>query len=176
VGLKDDRREDLDPVCDELAVARRAQLARLGVGAQPPRSLAGDQGRLAVARPGSHRHERLGDPPRDELVVASGVRSLVHTHGSLAALAGVVPSLLARQELGEAMRSVAVGRDAAVELATVVRLAVVAVEAHPRPRMLGVRAGRSCLAPRPPWRRHVGDEAKGRAGQNAQLEATGGRV
>jgi hypothetical protein len=76
--------------------------------------------------------------------MAGRVRPLVEVHRALTRLAGVVPGLLARQKLGEAVRPIAVCGQAAVELATVARLAVMAVEAHPRAAMLGTRA--SCPA------------------------------
>src|SRR5215207_2882572 len=91
-----------------------------------------------------------------------------------AGLAGVMPRLLPRQQLREAMRPIAVSRQTAVELATVARLAVLAVEAGPRPRMLRARAGRLRLAPPLPRRRHPSDDATAEPRQNAQLEATGG--
>jgi hypothetical protein len=106
VRLEDDRGKELDPVSDELAVARRARLARLRVGAQPPRPLARQKRRLALAHSGSDRDQRLGDRPRHELVVPRGVGPLVQTHRPLAGLAGVVPGLLARQQLREAMRPI----------------------------------------------------------------------
>jgi hypothetical protein len=154
VGLEDDRREGLDPVPHELAVAGHARLAGLGVGPQSPRPLPRHQRRPAVARPGSGGLKRLRDPPRDELVAASGARPLVQAHRPLAGLAPVMPGLLAWQQLGEAMRPLAVGRNAAVELATVARLAVLAVEAHPRAGVLGARARRPRFAPCPSPRRH----------------------
>jgi hypothetical protein len=174
VRLEDDRGKELDPVSDELAVARRARLARLRVGAQPPRPLARQKRRLALAHSGSDRDQRLGDRPRHELVVPRGVGPLVQTHRPLAGLAGVVPGLLARQPLREAMRPIPVRGQAAVELAPVVRPAVVTVEAHPRA---------SVLRARPPALLHVfpvvatlgSDAATAGAGQSAQLDATGGR-
>ena len=154
MGLEDDRREDLDPVGDQLAVTRHARLARLRVGTQPPRPLARHKRRLAVGRPGADRDQRLGDPPGHELVAASCVRSLVEVDRALAGLAGVVPRLLARKPLGEPMRPVPVCGHAAVELATVPRLAVVAVKAHARAGVLwpGTRGPRP--APPLPARRH----------------------
>ena len=47
-----------------------------------------------------------------------------------------MPRLLARQLLGEAMRRVAVRRDAAVALTPMIGLAVLAIEAHMRPGVL----------------------------------------
>ena len=174
MGLEHDRREDLDPVGHQLAVARHAQLARLGVGAQPPRSLARHQPRLAVGLASSHRLKRLCDPAGDKLVPASGVRPLVQMHRPLARLASVAPGLLSVQQLSEAMSPIAVGRHAAVELRTVPRLSVVAVEADPRTRVLRARAARPRLAPPLSDRRHPSGDAMCEAGQIAQLEATGG--
>ena len=97
MGLEDDRRENFDPVSDQLAVTRQARLARLRVGAQPLRPLARHQRRLAIGVAGSHRLKRLRDPPGHELVVAGGMRALVQIDRPLTRLAGVVPRLLARQ-------------------------------------------------------------------------------
>jgi len=57
VPLENDRREELDPVRDELAVRREPRVARVGVGAQPPRALASDA-RRALPRPSNF------SPPR----------------------------------------------------------------------------------------------------------------
>jgi hypothetical protein len=162
MGLEHDRCEDLDPVGHQLAVTRHARLAGLGISAQAPRSLALHQRRLAMGRPNPHRHH-LGDPSRDELVVARGVRPLVQPHRALAGLAGVVPRLLAGKQLGEAMRWIAIRGHAAVELAAVARLAVVAIEADPRPHTLRSRTHGHCLTPRLARRRHLGDQARPRA-------------
>ena len=172
--FEDDGGEHLDPVGHQLAVAGGARLAGLGVGAQPIGSLARHQARLAVGRSGSDRLQRLGDPAGDELVVAGRVRSLVWVHRPLAALAGVMPSLRPGQQLGEAVRALAVGGNAAVELAAVTALAVAAVEAHPRACMLSARTSHPSFAPRLPHRRHLGPDATVEARQNTQLEATGG--
>jgi hypothetical protein len=174
VRLEDDRGKELDPVSDELAVARRARLARLRVGAQPPRPLARQKRRLALAHSGSDRDQRLGDRPRHELVVPRRVGPRVQTHRPLAGLAGVVPGLLARQQLGEAMRPIPVRGQAAVELAPVARPAVVTVEAHARASVLRARTGRPRLLHVFPLVGTLGNhEARAGAGQNAQLDATG---
>lgn len=78
-------------------MTRRARRASVAVGGQPARPLARDQRRRAVARTGANGLERLGDPPRHELVVASGVWPLVQMHRPLTGLASVAPCLLARQ-------------------------------------------------------------------------------
>src|SRR5215207_11154154 len=169
-----DRRKDLDPVSDQLAVAGHARPPGFGIGPQPSRSLARHQPRLAVGRAGSHRLKRFRNPPCDELVAASGVWSLVEVHRPLAGLASVVPGLLPGHQLGEAMRPVAVGRHAAVELATVAGLAVVAVEADPRTRMLGAWAGRLRHAPRLPPRRHPVRRSYGRGRTECSVRSDGG--
>jgi mutator family transposase len=66
----------------------------------------------------------------------------------LAGLTRVVPSLLARQHLGEAMRPLTVSWRAPIQLATEPRLAIPPVEPHPRPGMLGPRAYRLRRTPR----------------------------
>jgi hypothetical protein len=101
--LKDDRREQLDPVGEELSVVGLAQLAGLGVEAKAPGAIAGNTGGVYVGGAGVHRMKRLGDPASDELVVARRLRALAPLHVSLAVLAGVVPGLLPRQQLGEHM-------------------------------------------------------------------------
>jgi hypothetical protein len=74
--FKDNRGKDLGPVGDQLTVAGGAPLAGLGIGAHPVGSLARHQPRLAIAGRGPDRLKRLGDPTSDELIVASGVRTL----------------------------------------------------------------------------------------------------
>ena len=76
MGLEDDRREDLHPVGDELAVSGLAQLAGLAVKAEAPGPIAGDAGGAACSCAGAHRLQRLGDPSGDELVVARRLRAL----------------------------------------------------------------------------------------------------
>ena len=116
MGLEHDRREDLHPVGDELAVPRHPRLAALRVSRQPPRPLGCHQCRLAIARSCAHRDERLGDPARHEPVVARGMRALEKAHRALADPASVMPGLLARQRLREAVRPVAVRGQAAIAL------------------------------------------------------------
>jgi hypothetical protein len=138
------------PVGHQLAVTRHARLAGLGVGAHSSRLLARHHRRLAVGRPRPHRHQRLGDPSGHELVAAGGVRPLIQVHGALASLAVVVPGLLAGKQLGKAMRPIAAAGHTAVELAAMTRLAVMAIEADPRPNMIRSRTHGPRLTPRSP--------------------------
>ena len=154
VGLEDDRREDLDAVHHQRPVPREAQLARLRIDPQSLGALAGHKRRLAIAGTDADHLQRLGDPARDELVLARRVRPFVEADVALAELAVVGPRFLARQGLGEAVRRIAAGGDAAVALAAVPRRAAAAVEANPRSRMLRPRAGRLGLAPALALRRH----------------------
>jgi hypothetical protein len=59
------------------------------------------------------------------------VRTLVRADVALARLAGVRPGLLARQNLREPVRAIAVDRDAPIALPAVLRRTVMAVEPHP---------------------------------------------
>jgi hypothetical protein len=71
-------------------------------------------------------------------------------------------------------RAIPVPGQAAVELAPVVRPAVVTVEAHPRASVLRARTGRPRLLHVFPLVGTLGNhEARAGAGQNAQLDATG---
>ena len=136
---EDDRREQLDPVGDELAVVGLADLAGLGVVAEAMGSVAGDPGCPHVGGAGADRLQGFGNCARNELVVAGSLRPLAPGDLSLAVLAGAMPGLLARQELGEHVRF-GVLRQAPITLAAVTGLAVGAVELDPRSGVLGVRA------------------------------------
>ena len=67
-------------------MSREAQLAGVRVGAQAPRALASDERGLAVGQASADGAQRAGDAPRDELVLARGVRTL-QMHRALAVLA-----------------------------------------------------------------------------------------
>jgi len=71
VRLKDDGREQLDPVHHELAVSRQAQLPGLGIRPQPSCPLTRDERCLTIGRPGTDRHQRARDPTRDESYAAT---------------------------------------------------------------------------------------------------------
>jgi hypothetical protein len=83
----------------------------------------------------------LGDPARDELIVARRVRTLIQADITLAGLTRVVPGLLARQKLGEAVRAIAVRGDAPVALPAMLRRTVTAVELVARERAKRLPAG-----------------------------------
>jgi len=89
--LEHDRGEHLDPVHHQQPMAREARLPGPGVDPQPPCPLAGHRRRIAVGRARADRHQRLGDPARDELVLARRMRPLVEVDVALAQLAGVLP-------------------------------------------------------------------------------------
>ncbi len=131
VGLEDDRREDLDPIGEQLTVIGLAQLARLSVDAEAPGSIAGHARGAHVAGAAAHRLQRLGDPPRYELVVTRRLGAVAPLEGSLAVLAGAVPRLLPRQEFGEHVRLSARARRALVALPPVARRSIGAVELDP---------------------------------------------
>ncbi len=139
MGLEDDRGEDLYPVHHQRPMARPADLSGLRISAHALRALARDERRRAIRRAGTDSLQRTRDPARDELVMARRVRALMHTHGALARFARARPGLLARQQLGEAMRRVTVRRDALVALALMAGRAVTAVEANSRTRVPGPR-------------------------------------
>lgn len=135
-------------------MAREAQLAGPRVDPQPPRPLARDPGRLSIRRARPDRHQRLGNPARDELILARCVRALVELDVPLAKVARILPGLLTRQHLREAMRTVPVGRDALVVLTAMPRRAVLTIEANARPNVLWPRTDRLRFAPALTTRRH----------------------
>src|SRR5258708_7625831 len=141
VALKDDRGEDLDPVHHKRPVARPADLARQGIATHPLRALARNERRLSVRRAGADRLQRACDSARDELILAGRVGTLMTADRPLAQIARAGPRLLARQQLREAVRAIAVGGDALVALPTMARLAVVAVKPHSRACVLGPGTG-----------------------------------
>ena len=152
--LEHDRREHLHPIHHQRPMAREAQLTGLRVDPQPPRPLARHPRRSSVRRAGADCHQRPGHPARDELILARCMRPLVELDVPLADLARVLPRLLTRQHLREAMRTIPVGRHALVVLAAMPRCAVLAIEANARPYVLGPRTGRLRFAPTLASRRH----------------------
>jgi hypothetical protein len=77
VRLEDHRRKDLNPVGHQLAVRSHARLPGCGGSARKRRARSrATNSRLAVVRPSAYRLKRLRDPTRDELIVASRMRSL----------------------------------------------------------------------------------------------------
>ena len=108
-----------DPIHHQRPVPREAQLsgARVGIVAAAPARAPPPPPR-GRSNPPPTADQRLSDPARDELILPRRMRPLVELDVTLAHLARVVPRLLARQHLGEAMRTVAVGRDALVVLPT----------------------------------------------------------
>jgi hypothetical protein len=136
VGLEDNRREQLDPVADELAVAGLAQLAGFGVDPKAPGTIPGHAGGAHVGGAGAHRVKRLGDPASDELEVARRLRALPPFDRPLAVLAAVAPRLLPRQQLGEHVGPAAATRRALVALAPMAALAIAAIQLDPRSRVL----------------------------------------
>lgn len=152
--LGDDRREQLDPVGDELAVSGLAQLAGLGVEAKAPGAVAGDAGCLHVGGSSADGCERLRDPAGDELVVARRLRSLATLNPTLAVLARAMPGLLPRQQLGEDVRLAALRR-ALLALTPMAGPSVAAVQLDLRSpllrsRTLHPRCADPRHAPRPP--------------------------
>jgi hypothetical protein len=87
MGPEDDRREQLDPVGDELAVVGLAHLAGHGIEAKAAGAVARDAGRLHVSRAGADGAKRLGDPTGHELVVASCLRTLTALDPTFAVIA-----------------------------------------------------------------------------------------
>jgi hypothetical protein len=132
VRCKDDGREPLDPVGDELAVGGHADLAGRRVAAEAPGPLTGDSRGLHVRVAGTNRLQRFSDPAGDELVVARDLRALVSSYLALALLAGAAPRLLPGQQLGEHVRLAALRR-APVALPAVAQLAAGAVELDREP-------------------------------------------
>ena len=137
--------EHLDPIHHQRPMPREAQLPGLCVGAQPPRPLARDAGRLPVGRAGPDRDQRLGDPSRDELILPRRVRPLVEVDVPLAQLARILPRLLTRQHLREAMRTITVDRDPLVVLTTMPLGAVLTIEPDPDPACSGLGQTASAL-------------------------------
>jgi hypothetical protein len=155
--LEHDRREQLDPVGHELAVARFAQLAHVAVDRRPRRSLPRRQSGALVGRACADLNERAGDAARHKLVLASRLRTLTASDLALARLAALAPCLLARKKLGKDVRPTAVHEEAPIALASMPRAPVGRVQVHPRARVL--RPRRRCLRcaslrrPAPPsWR------------------------
>jgi hypothetical protein len=102
--LEQRRREQLDPVGDELALGGLAHLAGLGIETEAPGPSSGNTRGPHVAVPSADGSQRLGDPTSDELVVARSLRTFAPLDPSLAVLTGPVPGLLTRQKLGEHVR------------------------------------------------------------------------
>jgi hypothetical protein len=169
VGLEHHRREHLDPVHHQRPMPGEPQSAGPRVDPQPLRSLSCHERRIAIRRATPDHLQRLSDPPRDELILARRVRTLMEVDRALARLTGVVPGLLTRQHLGEAMRTIAVGGHALVALPAMLRRTVMAVEPHPRPRVLRPRAHGLGLAPALAQRRHVRREDSHRIGRLTHL-------
>jgi hypothetical protein len=97
------------------------------------------QRRLAIGRAGTEGYQRLRDPAGNELILLRRVRPLVEGDTALAPLARVRPRLLPWQNFGEAMWTIAIGREALVVLPPMPSRAVVAIEPHPRPTVLRPR-------------------------------------
>lgn len=105
VRLESDRREELDPVGDELA-----HLAALGVDAKAPGAIAGDAGGLDVGGAGTDCSKGLRDSAGDELVVTGRLRSIAALDLAFAVIAGAVLGLLTGHHLGEDVRLCPPGR------------------------------------------------------------------
>jgi len=131
VGIEDDRRKDLHPIGEKLAVIGLAQLAGLDVDAKASGPITGHARGAHVAAAGTHRLQRLGDSPGHELVVARRLRALASLKPSLTVLAGAMPRLLPWQELREHVRLSAPARRALVALSAMTQLAVGAVQSDP---------------------------------------------
>src|SRR5664280_1408146 len=144
MSLEDHRREHLNPVRDKLAMIR----GRGGVS-HPIGTLARHARGTHVACSSADRLQRASDATRDELIVACSLRPIAARDRPLADLTAGVPALLTRQHTAEDMRVVAVGRKAAITLATMTGGAIGAVELDPRARMARSRARRLRLAPAP---------------------------
>ena len=98
--------------------------------------------------------------------MAGSVGTLVPANRAPAHLAGVLPRLLTRQQLGQAARPIAVARHAAVQMATMPGLAVVTVEVHTRAGVLRSRTRPLGAAPPLPSRAiKPGPEPTVRSGQ-----------
>jgi hypothetical protein len=97
------------------------------------------QRRLAIGRAGTEGYQRLRDRAGNELILLRRVRPLVEGDTALAPLARVRPRLLPWQNFGEAMWTIAIGREALVVLPPMPSRAVVAIEPHPRPTVLRPR-------------------------------------
>src|SRR5215210_2983171 len=130
-------------------------------------AIAGNSRCAHVGGAGASRLQRLGDPAGHELVVARRLRALAPLDVALALLAGVVPGLLPRQELGEDV-GLAAPRRAPVALAAVAGPAVGAVELDPRACVLTSRAPHPRCA-RPRHAARVAPQSDG----IAQLDARG---
>ena len=107
--------------------------------------------------------------------MARRVRALMHTHGALARFARARPGLLARQQLGEAMRRVTVRRDALVALALMAGCAVTPSKRTREPACPGL--GHPIVAALqllPSEVIQIVAQATASAGQNAPRDALGG--
>ena len=87
MGPEDDRREQLDPVGDELAVVGLAHLAGLGIEAKAAGAVARDAGGMHVSRASADGAKRLRDPTGHELVMASCLRALTALDPTFAVIA-----------------------------------------------------------------------------------------
>lgn len=170
MGLEDDRGKQLDPIGDQLPVVGLAQLTGVGVEAKAAGAIAGDAGGAHVGGAGADGREPLGNPSGDELVMARRLWALSPLHVSLALIAGVVPGLLPRQQLGEHVGLAGAARRALITLAAVAGRAVGAVQLDPRALVL--RPG--ALHPRCADPRHRPKLASQSDGL-AQRDARGGR-
>jgi len=89
--FEDDRREQLHPVGDELAMMGLAQLAGPTIETQAPGTITSDARGAHVGVAGAHCLERLRDSLGDELVVARRFRALTPPQCSFTVLAAGMP-------------------------------------------------------------------------------------
>jgi hypothetical protein len=133
---KDDRREHLHPIADEVTMVGLPQLTGLGVDAKAPvRSLETSDPRMQVRR--AHRVQRLGDPTRDKLMARRLRTPSPLTRRSPCSHESCQDS--SRDTLTAHVRLAPTARRVLVALATMTRLVVGAVETDPRARVLGPR-------------------------------------
>ncbi len=104
VRLEDHRREQLDPIANELAMGGLTHFTGLRVKTEAPGAIASHPRGPHVAAAGTDRRQRFGDPAGDELVMARSLRTLASLDPPLAVVAGAMPRLLPRKQLGEDVR------------------------------------------------------------------------